>query len=135
MAAKFEIRSPKAGQFRWVLISQGRTLATGETYARRALAERAIDSFRMVATAAPVVDTTVPATRPAVAKAARTGGRVVGKAAGTTRRTVKAAANKAVKAPTAAKRTADKAAKAVEKTAAKAAKKTAAPRKRSAGSR
>ncbi|MDQ1499751.1 MAG: hypothetical protein QOI86_3091, partial [Actinomycetota bacterium] len=27
MAAKFEIRSPKAGEFNWVLLSQGRTLA------------------------------------------------------------------------------------------------------------
>src|SRR5687767_15061978 len=45
MAAKFEIRSPKAGQFRWVLTSQGRTLATGETYSRRVSAEKAIDSL------------------------------------------------------------------------------------------
>jgi uncharacterized protein YegP (UPF0339 family) len=132
MAAKFEIRSPKAGRYQWVLTSQGRTLATGEAYARRALAEKSIASFRMAATAAPVIDTTVPAASPAVAKAARTSGRAVGQAAATTRRTVKVAARKA---PTAAKRTVNKAAKAVEKTATKAANKTAAPRKRTTRSR
>lgn len=131
VAAKFEIRSPKAGQFRWVLTSQGRTLATGETYGRRATAEKAIDSFRMAAIAAPVNDTTVRATKPAVAKAVRTGGRAVGKAAGTTRKTVRAAAKKTAKAPAAAKKTVIKAAKAVEK----AAGKNSAARKRTARSR
>jgi uncharacterized protein YegP (UPF0339 family) len=135
MAAKFEIRSPKSGQFRWVLTSQGRTLATGETYARRALAEKAMNSFRMTATAAPVIDTTVRAAKPAVTKAARAGGRAVGKAAATTKRTAKTAAKKTAKAPTAAKRTVNKAAKAVEKTAAKTATRTATPRKRTARSR
>lgn len=135
MAAKFEIRSPKAGQFRWVLTSQGRTLATGESYTRRVSAEKAIDSFRMAAIAAPVIDTTVPTAKPAAAKAARTTGKVAGKAAATTKRTARVAAKKTAKAPAAAKKTASKAAKAVEKTAAKAAKKTAAPRKRSSRSR
>ena len=44
-----------------MLTSQGRTLAIGETYSQRVAAEDAIDSFRMVAMAAPVIDTTVPA--------------------------------------------------------------------------
>ena len=77
MAAKFEIRSPKAGQFRWVLVSQGRTLATGETYSRRALAQKSIDSFRMAATAAPVDDLTQAT---AAGKVARVAGRVAAKA-------------------------------------------------------
>jgi uncharacterized protein YegP (UPF0339 family) len=42
VAAKFEIESPKAGQYRWVLRSQGRTLATSALYNRRNLAEKAI---------------------------------------------------------------------------------------------
>ena len=58
MAAKFEIRSPKAGQFRWVLTSQGRTLATGETYSRRVSAEKAIDSLHKAAATATIDDTT-----------------------------------------------------------------------------
>ncbi len=58
MAAKFEIRSPKAGQFRWVLTSQGRTLATGETYSRRVWAEKAIDSLHKAAATATIDDTT-----------------------------------------------------------------------------
>ena len=37
MAAKFEIRSAGPGKFTWVLVSQGRTLASGEPYARRAI--------------------------------------------------------------------------------------------------
>jgi len=49
MAAKFEIKSSKAGEFNWVLTSQGRTLATGESYTRKASAEKAIDSLRKAA--------------------------------------------------------------------------------------
>src|SRR2546423_7241244 len=78
VAAKFEIRQPKAGEFRWVLVSQGRTLATSEAYSRRGSAEKAIDSFRMAAIGAPVIDTTVPPARSR--KAARAAGRAVGKA-------------------------------------------------------
>ena len=81
MAAKFEIRSPKAGQFRWVLVSQGRTLATSPTYARRALAEKSIDSFRMAAIAAPVTDLTVPAAQTTSGKVARVAGRAAGRVA------------------------------------------------------
>lgn len=80
MAANFEIRSPKAGVYQWVLVSQGRILATSEPYTRRAAAEKAIGSFRMAATAAPVIDTTVPAAGPTTRKAARAVGRVLAKA-------------------------------------------------------
>lgn len=80
MAAKFEIRSPKQGQYVWALVSQGRTLATSEPYARRALAEKAIVSFKMAAVSAPVVDNTLAPAKTAPAKAARGTGRVVAKA-------------------------------------------------------
>ena len=42
-----------------MLKSQGRTLATGETYARKAQAEKAMASSRTAAGNAPVVDTTL----------------------------------------------------------------------------
>ncbi len=79
MAASFEIRSPKAGEYRWVLVSQGRTLATSPAYSRRGAAEKAIDSFRMAAIAAPVTDTTVPAAKATTRQAARATGRTLGK--------------------------------------------------------
>jgi uncharacterized protein YegP (UPF0339 family) len=136
MAAKFEIRSPKAGEFRWVLTSQGRTLAIGETYSRRASAEKAIESLRAAAATATIDDTTARrGAKPAVAKAARTSGKALGRATGTTKKTARAAAKKTAKAPAAAKRTVNKAAKAAEKTAAKAAKKTTTPRKGTTRSR
>jgi uncharacterized protein YegP (UPF0339 family) len=80
MAAKFEIRSPKAGQYTWVLVNQGRILATSVPYARRALAEKAIVAFRMAAVNAPVIDQTLPAAKTAPGKAARGTGRAVAKA-------------------------------------------------------
>ena len=54
MAAKFEIMPAGAGQYNWVLKSQGRTLATGEPYARRAAAEKAIASLRSAVAGATV---------------------------------------------------------------------------------
>lgn len=81
MAAKFEIRSSKTGQFRWVLVSQGRTLATSPAYSRRALAEKSIDAFRMAAIAAPVSDLTVPAAKTTPGKMARAAGRTAGRMA------------------------------------------------------
>jgi uncharacterized protein YegP (UPF0339 family) len=81
MAAKFEIHTPKAGEYRWVLVSQGRVLATSPAYRRKGLAEKAIVSFRMAATAAPVVDLTIPAAKAPVAKAARKASRRVAKKA------------------------------------------------------
>lgn len=83
MAAKFEIRSPKAGQFRWVLTSQGRTLATGETYSRRVSAEKAIGSLQVAAATATIDDTTIkaPARKSVTTKGARDSGRTAGKTA------------------------------------------------------
>jgi uncharacterized protein YegP (UPF0339 family) len=125
VAAKFEIRQPKAGEFRWVLVSQGRTLATSESYTRKVSAEKAIESLRKAAATATVNDTTVKpaAAKPAAAKAARATGKAVGKAAATTRKTAKTAAKAAAKAPAAAKTTVKRAAKTVEKTVAAPAKK------------
>ena len=100
MAAKFEIESPKAGQYRWVLSSQGRILATGATYNRRSLAEKAIVSFRMAAVNAPIVDATLPAAKTPTGKAARGTGRVVARAvvkSGRAVETVEKTAARAVK--------------------------------------
>jgi uncharacterized protein YegP (UPF0339 family) len=80
MAAKFEIRSPKDGQYIWVLVSQGRVLASSEPYSRRALAEKAIVPFRMAAVNAPVVDTSIPAAKTVPGKVARATGRVLAQA-------------------------------------------------------
>lgn len=80
MAATFEIRSPKAGKYVWVLTNQGRSLATSMEYNRRSQAEQAIVAFRMAAVNAPVIDTSEPAVSDAVAKVARTTGRMVAKA-------------------------------------------------------
>lgn len=71
MAAKFEIRPTGTGQFTWVLVSQGRTLATGEPYARRAMAEKAVASLRSAVGGATVADLTAKP-KPAAAKATRT---------------------------------------------------------------
>jgi len=108
VAANFEIRSPKAGRYIWVLVSQGRTLATSAEYSRRALAEKAIVTFRMAAVNAPVIDTTVPAAKTLPGKAARATGRALAKAV--------------VKGGRAVEK--------VEKTAAKATKRVAAKKKR-----
>ena len=105
MAPKFEIQTPKSGEYRWVLTSQGRTLAIGETYTRRALAEKAIVSFRMAAVNAPIVDSTLPAARTPTGKVARATGRGVAKAVVTgaaavekVEKTAKRVAKKAVQA-------------------------------------
>jgi uncharacterized protein YegP (UPF0339 family) len=131
MAAKFEIRSPKAGEYRWVLVSQGRTLATSEAYSRRGPAEKAIDSFRLAAIGAPVIDTTVPAAKAATRQAARAVGRALGKAVVKSGRTVEKAEKKATKATKTATRAVAKAAS----TAKASATKTAAPRRRSSRGR
>jgi uncharacterized protein YegP (UPF0339 family) len=85
MAAKFEIVQPKAGEFRWVLTSQGRVLAKSDAYTRKVSCQNAMESFRKAAPTATIVDHTA---RPAKAapknvpgKVARTTGRVMGKAA------------------------------------------------------
>ena len=73
MAAKFEIRSA-GGQYSWVLLSQGRTLASGGPYARRAMAEKAIGSLRAAVGGAAVADLTIvpPAASAKAAPAKRT---------------------------------------------------------------
>ena len=92
MAAKFEILQSKAGEFRWVLTSQGRVLAKSDAYTRKVSCLTAMEAFRKAVPTATVVDTTAkPAkasaakgrrtTKPVSARAARTTGRVVGKAA------------------------------------------------------
>jgi uncharacterized protein YegP (UPF0339 family) len=90
VAAKFEIRQPKAGEFRWVLVSQGRTLATSESYTRKVSAEKAIESLRKAAATATVNDTTAkPAKKVAAAKT------TVKRAARTVAKTVAAPVKKA----------------------------------------
>jgi len=93
VAAKFEIRSPKPGEFRWVLVSQGRTLATGEAHGRKAAAEKAIESLRKAAATATVADLTLPpagkapaAARSTPKRAAKKGGTATKKAAGATKK-------------------------------------------------
>ena len=84
MAAKFEIVQPKAGEFRWVLTSQGRVLAKSDAYTRKVSCQNAMESFRKAAPTATIVDHTArpPAKAKTVpGKVARTTGRVVGKAA------------------------------------------------------
>ncbi len=88
MAAKFEIKELRGGQFRWVLTSQGRVLATSDPYTGRAACLRAMESFRKAAPGATLVDQTVKPAKaasptPASARVARTTGRVMGKAAAT----------------------------------------------------
>jgi uncharacterized protein YegP (UPF0339 family) len=84
MAAKFEIVQPRAGEFRWVLTSQGRVLAKSDAYTRRVSCVNAMESFRKAAPTADIVDHTArpaQAAQSVPAKAARVTGRVVGKAA------------------------------------------------------
>lgn len=80
MPAKFEIRTTQAGEYTWVLTSQGRTLAVGETYPRKASAQNAIESFRKGAAAATVADLTLPPARTAPGKVARVAGRLAARA-------------------------------------------------------
>jgi uncharacterized protein YegP (UPF0339 family) len=114
MAGKFEVRSLAGGQYTWVLVSQGRTLATSGPYRTRAQAEKAIVSFRMAAVNAPVVDTTLSAAKTPTGAAARVTGRAVGKA-------VVAGGQAVEKVEETAAKVAKKAARAV-RTVAKAAK-------------
>ena len=87
MAAKFDVLQPKPGEFRWVLLSQGRVLARSDPYTRKAACVKAMESFRAAAPTATIVDHTArPARRAPIpeapaAKVARTTGRVLGKTA------------------------------------------------------
>ena len=122
MAAQFEIRSPKRGSFTWVLTSQGRVLAMGESYTRKASCQKAIESFRKGAPSAKVADLTLapPATAPG--KAARTAGRTVAKAVITGGRAVEKAEKTTAKAAAKTAKGARKAATKAEKRAARATK-------------
>src|SRR3954451_18837249 len=70
MAAKFEVSSNGKGGFKWILTSQGRTLAFSEPYSRKASCLNAIDSLRKAAGTATVSDGTVASTTATAAKAA-----------------------------------------------------------------
>jgi len=56
VAAKFEIRQT-GNEFCWVLLSQGRVLATSEPYSRKASCVKAIESFRKAAAGAAIIET------------------------------------------------------------------------------
>ena len=111
MAAKFEIQSAQAGGYSWVLVSQGRTLATSPTYTTKAAAQNGMASFRAAAADAPLVDLTLPAPKTPAGKAARVTGRVLSRAViegGRAAETIEKVATKA------SKRTAKMATNAVE---------------------
>ncbi len=78
MAAKFEVRQGGKDEFRWVLRSQGRILATSEAHTRKTSCLKAIESFRKAAPTASVTEATGPAApaktalpRPATATVAK----------------------------------------------------------------
>ena len=123
MAAKFEIRSPKPGQYNWVLLSQGRTLAIGESYTRKVSAEKAIASMRQAVGSATVVDLTLPPAKTTAGRVARTAGRVLARAVVTSGQAVEqveqTVAQAATGVTTAAKKTAKKAKAAATKPRAK----------------
>lgn len=111
MAAKFEIRSPKSGEFNWVLMSQGRTLAIGESYTRKVSAEKAIASLRKAAVSATVVDLTLAPPKTPVGKVARVTGRALARAVVTGGRAVEKVEKTAAKAATKTARAAKQPAK------------------------
>ncbi|HEY2304018.1 MAG TPA: DUF1508 domain-containing protein [Acidimicrobiales bacterium] len=80
MAAKFVLEKDPAGRFRFRLVSQGRVLATSESYTTKRAAQNAIASVKSGAASATVDDATQPATserapgRPAKAAKKRPGG-------------------------------------------------------------
>src|SRR5712692_3338483 len=78
MASRFEIKQNGRGEFRFVLTSNGRVLATSEPYTRKSSAVNAIESLRKAAVSASVAEDAVQAAP--VKKAARTAGRAVSKA-------------------------------------------------------
>ena len=129
MAAKFEV-SQSGGGYRWVLKSQGRTLATGVSYSRRAMAEKAIESLRKVAAGATVVDLTLKPAKAAPAKARVTATRKATAKSATTARTARKTATKATKATRKASGSPRKPAAVPAKKAARGVRKSATPRKR-----
>jgi len=121
VAAKFEIRSPGPGQYNWVLLGQGRTLAIGESYTRKVAAEKAIESMRQAAASATVLDLTLPRAKTSAGRVARTTGRVLARAV-----------VKSGQAVEQAEQTVAQAATGVTKAAKKTAKKDKGQRKKSA---
>jgi uncharacterized protein YegP (UPF0339 family) len=98
VATKFVLEKDSAGRFRFRLLSQGRVLASSESYTTKRAAQNAITSVKSGASGAVVDDTTAPA-----------------------------APEKAPGRPAKAAKVADKAVKAVKKRASKAAVAAAAP--------
>jgi hypothetical protein len=62
VAAKFVLEKDPAGRFRFRLVSQGRVLATSESYTTKRAAQNAIASVKSGAASATVDDATQPAT-------------------------------------------------------------------------
>jgi uncharacterized protein len=59
MAGKFEIKKGSSGQYHFVLkAANGETIATSESYTTKAAAKNGIDSVKVNAPTAPVVDLT-----------------------------------------------------------------------------
>ena len=91
MAAKFEVSSNGKGGFKWILTSQGRTLAFSEPYSRKASCLNAIESLRKAAGTATVSDGTVASPSAATAKPAAAKKAAPAKAAKTAAKPAKAA--------------------------------------------
>jgi uncharacterized protein YegP (UPF0339 family) len=119
MATKFVLEKDAAGRFRFRLLSQGRILASSESYTTKRAAQNAIASVKSGASGAVIDDTTAP---PAPEKAP---GRPA-KAAKTATKAVKAVRKRATKAT--------KAATAAAPTPAKRAPRKTAKRKAAAAS-
>jgi uncharacterized protein len=106
VATKFVLEKDSAGRFRFRLLSQGRVLASSESYTTKRAAQNAIASVKSGAAGAVIDDTTAPQAperapgRPA--KATKTAKKTV-KAVRAVKKRAKAVANAAV-APTPAKR-------------------------------
>jgi uncharacterized protein YegP (UPF0339 family) len=62
VAAKFVFEKDPAGRFRFRLVSQGRVLASSESYTTKRAAQNAIASVKAGAVDAPVEDTTLAGT-------------------------------------------------------------------------
>jgi uncharacterized protein YegP (UPF0339 family) len=110
VATKFVLEKDSAGRFRFRLLSQGRVLASSESYTTKRAAQNAIASVKSGASGAVIDDTTAPQAperapgRPA--KAARTAKKTV-KAVKAVKKRAKAVAKAAIApapAPAPAKR-------------------------------
>lgn len=90
MAAKFVLEKDPAGRFQFRLVSQGRVLASSESYTTKRAAQNAIASVKSGAASATVDDTTQPET------AERAPGRPAKKLASAVKKAVKQKAAAAV---------------------------------------